>query len=99
MSTITTTNIRVGPGVYMALKELADKTGMTIGTCANLLIITLLYNADKSLSGFHPETQKALTADALAAIGELFRIASLEAIRNTSIAELYQSLLSQPKKK
>jgi hypothetical protein len=83
----------------MALKELADKTGMTIGTCANLLIITLLYNADKSLSGFHPDTQKALTADALAAIGELFKMASLEAIRNTSIAELYQNLLSQPKEK
>jgi hypothetical protein len=99
MSAITTTNIRVGPGVYLALKELADKSGMTIGTCANLLIITLLYNADKSLSGFRPETQKALTADALAAIGELFKIASLEAIRNTSIAELYQNLLSQPKEK
>jgi hypothetical protein len=99
MSTITTTNIRAGPGVYMALKELADKTGMPIGTCANLLIITLLYNADKSLSGFRPETQKALTADALAAIGELFKMASLEAIRNTSIAELYQNLLNQPKKK
>ena len=81
----------------MALKELADKTGMTIGTCANLLIITLLYNADKSLSGFHPETQKALTADALAVISEIFKMASLEVIRNTSIAEFYQNLLSQPK--
>jgi hypothetical protein len=83
----------------MALKEMADKSGMTIGTICNLLITTMLYNTDKTLSGFHPETQKALTADILAAIGEIFKMASLETIRNTSIADLYQSLISQPKKK
>ena len=83
----------------MALKELADKTGMTIGTCANLLIITTVYNADKSLSRFRPDTQKAMTADILAAFSELFKMASFEAIKNTSIAELYQNLLSQPEKK
>ena len=99
MSQITTTNIRVGPGVYMALKEMADKEGLTIGTCANLLIVTMLYNANKSFSGFRPETQKALTADVLAAIGELFKLASLETVKNTSIAELYQNLLNQPKEK
>jgi hypothetical protein len=99
MSQITTTNIRVGPGVYMALKEMADKSGMTIGTCANLFIIIFLSNADKTLSAFRPEIQKALTADALAAISEVFKLASLETIRNTSIADLYQNLLSQPKEK
>jgi hypothetical protein len=83
----------------MALKELADKSGMTIGMCANMLIIMLLYSADKSLSGFHPETQKALTADALAVISEIFKMLSLEVIRNTSIAEFYQNLLTQPKNK
>jgi hypothetical protein len=81
----------------MALKELADKSSMTIGTICNLLITTMLYNTDKTLSGFRPETQKALTADILAAIGELFKMASLETVRNTSIAELYRNLLSQPK--
>ena len=99
MSQITTTNIRVGPGVYMALKEMSDKTGLTIGTCANLFVVIMLYNADKSLSGFRPETQKALTADILAAFSEIFKKASLETIRNTSIADLYQNLLSQPKEK
>jgi len=97
MSSVTSTNIRVGPGVYMALKEMSDKSGMTIGTCANLLIVIMLYNADKSLSGFRPETQKALTADILAAFSEIFKMASLEAVKNTSIADLYQSLFSQPK--
>ena len=97
MSYVTTTNIRVGPGVYMALKEMADKTGLTIGTCANLLVATMLYNADKTLSVFRPDTQKALIADILAAIGELFKMASLETVRNTSIADLYRNLLNQPK--
>jgi hypothetical protein len=97
MSTITTTNIRVGPGVYMALKEMSDKTGLTIGTCANLLVVIMLYNADKTLSMFRPETQKALTADILGGFSEIFKIASLETIRNTSIADLYRNLLNQPK--
>jgi hypothetical protein len=97
MSTITTTNIRVGPGVYMALKEMADKTGLTIGTCANLLIVLMLYNADKTLSTFRPEIQRALTADILSAFGDIFKLASLETIRNTSIADLYQNLLGRRK--
>lgn len=97
MSAITSTNIRVGPGVYMALKEMADKSGMTIGTICNLLITTMLYSADKTLSRFQSETQKALIADVLAAIGELFKMASLETVRNTSIADLYRNLLNQPK--
>jgi hypothetical protein len=97
MPEITSTNIRVGLGTYLALKEIADKTGMTIGTCANLLIITTVYNPDKTLSSFRPETRKAMTADILAAFSELFKMASFEAIRNTSIAELYQNLLNQPK--
>jgi hypothetical protein len=97
MPEITSTNIRVGPGVYMALKEMADKTGLTMGTCANLLVVIMLYNADKTLSGFGPDTQKALTADILAAFSEIFKIASLATIRNTSIADLYQNLLKEPK--
>jgi hypothetical protein len=83
----------------MALKEMADKSGLAIGMWANLLIIAVLYNAEKPLSELSPEVQKALTADALAAIGELFKTASLETIRNTSIADLYKNLLSQPETK
>jgi hypothetical protein len=97
MNTITTTNIRVGPGVYMAVKEMADKTGLSIGTWANLLIVSMLYTNDKSLSGFSPETQKALVADMLVALSEFFKVASWETIKNTSIADLYQSLLGRPK--
>jgi hypothetical protein len=99
MRTITTTNIRVGPGTYLALKEIADKTNLSIGTWANLLIIGSLLSSDQSLSGFSSEIQKALTADALAGISELFKTASLDAVKDTSIADLYRKLLSQPKKK
>ncbi len=80
----------------MALKEMADRTGLNIGTCANLLVVATLYSVDKSLSAFTPETQKGLTADILGAFSELFKIASLETVRNTSIADIYK-LLSQPK--
>jgi hypothetical protein len=99
MSAITTTNIRVGPGVYLALKEFADKSKMSMGTWVNLLIIGTLVSIDENLSNFTPMIQKALIADALAAISELFKIASLDAVKGTSIADLYQKLLKQPKGK
>ncbi len=97
MSTVTNTNIRVGPGVYMALKESAEKTGLTIGTCANLLMLITIYNTDKNLSSYRPETQKALTADILAALSEIFKVASLETIKDTNLADFYKKLLGQTK--
>ena len=81
----------------MALKEMSDKSRMTIGTCANLLVALTLYNIDNAFSGFRPETRQALTADILAAFSEIFKVASLEAVKNTSIADLYRNLFSQPK--
>jgi len=81
----------------MALKEFADKSNISIGTWANLLIMGSLLSSDKSLSAFRPEIQKAMTADGLAGIGELFKMASLEAVKDTSIADLYQKLLRKPK--
>lgn len=98
MSAITnSTNVRVGPGVYAALKELSEKTGLSMGTCANLLLSIMMYSADKSLASYQPETQKALTADMFAAFSELFRISSLETVKNTSFADLYKDLLGQKK--
>jgi len=96
MTPITNTNIRVGPGVYMALKEMADKTGLTIGTCANLMVAGTLINIDKTLSAYSPDTQKALIADMLAVLSEIFKLASLETIKNTSFVDIYKNLLSQP---
>lgn len=94
MNVITNTNIRVGPGVYLALREAAEKSGMTIGNWANLLIVGSLLNSNKELTGFSPEIKAALTADALAALGELFKVAGLEAVKNTSISQLYMNLLN-----
>lgn len=95
--TINNTNVRVGPGVYLALKQMADKTGLSIGACANLLIVLTLYNADKTLSSFGPEIQKALTADMLATFSDIFKQMSLETVKNTSFADLYKDLLGQLK--
>lgn len=97
MSEITNTNIRVGPGVYLALREMAEKTGMTIGTWANLLIVGSLISSNKELSTFSPDIRAALTADALAAIGELFKVASLEEMKKTGISQLYMNLLNNAK--
>jgi hypothetical protein len=36
-----------------------------------------------------------LTADMLAVLSEIFKAASLEAIKNTSLADLYKNLLTQ----
>jgi len=97
MSQVTTTNVRVGLGTYMALKEIAEKSRMSMGTWANLLIIGSLLSSNASLSNFSPEIQKALTADALVGISELFKTASLDVVKDTTIADLYQKLLKQPK--
>ena len=56
-------------------------------------------NINKTLPAFDSEVQRALTADGLAAIGELFKAAGLEAVKNTSLSQLYESLLSLPKKR
>ncbi len=97
MNQITNTNVRVGPGVYLALKENAEKTGLSIGTCANLIILLQLYNTDKTFSNFSKETQKALIADLLGAISDIFRIASLQSVQDSKIADLYRDLLGQSK--
>jgi hypothetical protein len=99
MSEITSTNIRVGPGVYLALRDISEKTGMGIGTWANLLLVGSLLSGGSDLSSFRPEIRTAVAADALAAIGELFKTASLEQVKNTSLAQLYQKLLNAPSDK
>jgi hypothetical protein len=95
--TVANTNVRLGPGTYLALKEMADKSGLNIGTCANLLVVASLIGADKNLSQFTPQTQKAMIADMLSAFSEIFKLASLETVKNTSLIDLYQALLGKEK--
>jgi hypothetical protein len=83
----------------MALKEMSEKSGLTIGTCADLMVVSSLVTFDKVLSSFSPNTQKALTADGLAVLSEIFKIASWDTIKNTNFADMYTNLLSQPKKR
>jgi len=94
MSEITSTNVRLGPGTYLLLKSLSEKSGMSIGTWANFLIGVSLFTIDKDLAGFPQDIKAAIIADMMSSIGELFKAVGMEAIRNTSIADLYKKLLS-----
>ncbi len=47
MSSIASTNVRVGPGVYLALKQLSDNSKMSMGAWANFLIVMSFYQMDK----------------------------------------------------
>ena len=98
MMTITNTNVRVGPGVYLALKHISDKTGMSMGAWANFLITSSLATNWKSVGNVLPtEIQTALVADFMSILGDLFKMASKDTIKNTSIADLYQKLLNPEK--
>lgn len=99
MSRITSTNVRVGPGVYLALKEISEVLGLSIGACANLLIVSTLISYNKNLTGFSPETKNALVADAFNFFGDLIKMIGMATIKNTSVADLYKSLLSPQKNK
>lgn len=100
IGSVMSTNIRVGPGVYLILKELSENTGMSMGSWANLFIFVGLTGGGKvteSLSNISTDIQNALVADVMSAIGDLFKVIGMESIKNTSIAELYQSLLKPSK--
>lgn len=87
------TNIRVGPGVYLALKQLSENSGISMGALANFFIIAGLGANSGQMSGFSPEIQSALAADVMSALGDFFKAVGMEAVRNSSISELYQKLL------
>jgi len=98
MTSVTNTNIRVGPGVYLTLKKLSENSGISLGSLTNLFIIThLLTNGKDSISNLPIDIQTALTADALSAIGDLFKIAGSTVIKNSTISDVYQKLLNPEK--
>lgn len=96
MSSVTNTNVRVGPGVYLALKQLSDNSKMSMGAWANFFIIMSFTNLDKDqkiIKSFSPEIQSALTADMMNSFSELFKSIGFEAVKNTNLSEIYQQLL------
>ena len=97
MSGVTSTNIRVGPGFYLAIKHASERSGLPIGTLANLFLMLGMINVKDAFDNFPREIQSALIADILSTIGDLFKQMGLEVVRNTSIGELYQSLLNPSK--
>ena len=98
MMSVTNTNIRMGPGVYLSLKEISDKTGISIGGWANFFVVTgITTNWKEIFTALSPEIKTALASDFLSVLGDLFKMVGLEAIKNTSIADLYQKLLKPEK--
>jgi hypothetical protein len=98
MSSVTSTNIRVGPGFYLAIKHIAGKKS-SMGVTANLfLMMGLMALGDTNdpmsfIKTLPREVQTAITADILSALGDVFKIAGAQMIAKTSIADLYQRLL------
>ena len=98
MSTVTNTNIRVGPGVYLALKQMSDNSGMSLGALTNLFVVSgLISNWNQIVAQLSPEIQTALVSDFMSVLGDLFKKASIEAIKKTTLADLYQKLLNPNK--
>lgn len=94
MDQVTHTNIRVGPGVYLVLKKLSDDSPLTMGTWANFFIICSLgASGHDLLSKLPSDVQSALVADFMSAMGDLFKAIGMEAVKNTSVSELYQKLV------
>lgn len=100
MSEVTSTNIRVGPGVYLTLKMFSENSGISMGSWANFFIVGSLIAGDGATYKRLPtEIQNALAADIMSSLGDFFKAIGMEAVRNTSISELYQNLLNSGKTK
>ena len=95
MSNVTSTNIRIGPGFYLAIKRMSEESGASMGLIANLFLMLGVRDLVEKLP---KDIQSAVAADILSTIGELFKLMGLELIKNSSLAELYKNLLSPNKK-
>ena len=96
MKIVPATNIRVGPGVYLVLKNLSEKSGVSMGAWANFLVGVALVNTN-TWKSFPPEISKVLSVDVLSAMGDLFKAMGMEAAKDINIADLYQRLLAPNK--
>ena len=66
MSKITSTNIRVGPGVYSLLRWLSEQTGLPIGTVTNMTVgyaLLSIVSGDMSKIPVPSDIQQMITAD------------------------------------
>ena len=98
MKKITTTNVRVGPGVYLALKQMADNSGISMGALTNFFVASSLTTTwGKIGETLDPETQIALASDLMSVLGDLFKKVGMDAVAKTSLADIYQKLLSPEK--
>jgi hypothetical protein len=98
MTDIKNTNIRVGPGVYLALKQMSDNSGISLGALTNFFVVSsLITNWNQITMKLPSEIQTALVSDFMTVLGDLFKMIGLDAIKKTSIADLYQKLLNPEK--
>lgn len=98
MPDITSTNIRVGPGFYSAIKQLSDRSGLSMGTIANMLFMVALGRGE-SLKSFPAEIQQIVVADILTTISELFKVMGFAVIQDPNLQALYRRLLEPDEKK
>jgi actin-like ATPase involved in cell morphogenesis len=92
------TNIRVGPGVYLALKKMSDNSCMSMGALTNFFVVSsLTTNWNQIMTNLPPELQTALVSDFMSVLGDVFKMIGLDAIKKTSIADIYQKMLNPEK--
>lgn len=101
MSGVTSTNIRVGPGFYLAIKHLAGNN-LSMGLVANLYLMMGFWqvhgdNFAEALKDYPDAIQKALMADILSTLGEILKLVGSNLMRDVSITDLYKLLLNPGK--
>lgn len=92
---VTHTNVRLGPGIYLALKNLSEVSGISMGTFANFFIASSWMAGENNLMSKLPsEIQTAIVADIASSIGDFMKTMGMAMMRNTSISDLYEKLRS-----
>lgn len=92
--------IRVGPGIYYALKHMNETQKLPMGATANLMIYSALKTraqagTKSSFDKLPKDIQTMVMADMLTSLGEVLKILGLESIKNTPFAETYNAMLNK----
>lgn len=89
---VKSTNVRLTPGFYLALKHMSETSNLSMGTIAGFFL-TLSFNQYNVANTLPDDIQAAIVADSLSVIGDILKMIGIAGLHNTTIAELYQSLL------
>ena len=101
MSKITSTNIRVGPGVYSFLRWLSEKTGLPIGVVTNMTVgyaIITIFSENMNNTPIPSDIQQMMFADFVTGLGEVIKKFGPNIIQDQSLRDFYDSILRSSKK-